>query len=186
MPLMKPILYFLRSSEQKIATDMLYYAARLDDAGKTVEDVPELIMFQRYYGLNANDLGVYALSGHNLSGAAWIRLFREYDAPNAYVDEMTPILTIGVKPEFRGQGIGTAMLDQLLQEAAALYEQISVSIVHDSAAIRFYERFGFVRVEGSKQTSPIDGAPVLIMLKKLVQQEVKRPSDGYDPTYWMD
>ena len=183
---MKPILYFLRSSEQKIATDMLYYAARLDDVGKTVEDVPELIMYQRYYGLNANDLGLYALSDYDLSGAAWIRLFREHDAANGYVDETTPILTIGVKPEFRGQGIGTAMLEQLLQEAAALYEQISVSVVHDSAAVKFYERFGFVRVEDSEKKSPVDGAEVFTMIKKLVQQEVKRPSDGYDPSRWMD
>ncbi len=186
MPLMKPILYFLRSSEQKIATDMLYYAARLDDVGKTVDDVPELIMFQRYYGLNANDLGLYALSRHDLSGAAWIRLFREHDAPNAYVDTMTPVLTIGVKPKFRGQGIGTAMLNQLLEEAAVLYESISVSVVRDSRAVKFYERFGFVCLEGSKQTSPVDGAEVLTMVKKLVKQEVVRPSDGYDPTYWMD
>ena len=183
---MKPILYFLRSSEQKIATDMLYYAARLDDAGKTLEDFPELAIFEKHYGLSRRDLGLYALAENGVAGAAWIRLLKKEDAPNAYVDEMTPVLTIGIRPEFRGQGVGSAMLEQLLLEAGALYEQISVSVIQDSPAVRFYERFGFVKVDGSEKKSPVDDSPVFTMRKKLLKQEVKRPSDGYDPTHWMD
>ncbi len=183
---MKPVLYFLRSSEQKIATDMLHYAARLDDMGKTLEDFPELAIYEKYYGLSHRDLGLYALAENGVAGAAWIRLLKQDDAPNAYVDEVTPVLTIGVKPEFRGQGIGSAMLEQLLLEAGALYGQISVSVVQDSPAVRLYERFGFVKVDDSEKKSPVDDSPVFTMTRKLLKKEVKRPSDGYDPTYWMD
>lgn len=165
---------------------MLYYAARLDEVGKTLEDFPELAMYEKYYGLNREDLGLYILTEQGLAGAAWIRLLKESDAPNAYVDEVTPVLTIGVKPEFRGQGIGSAMLEQLFQEAGALYKQISTSVVHDSPAVKLYERFGFVRVDGSEKKSPVDGSDVFTMTKQLPKQKVKRPSDGYDPTYWMD
>ena len=186
MPSMKPILYFLRSSEQRIATDMLYYASRLDEVGKTLDDFPELSIYEKYYGLTHKDLGVYALAESGVAGAAWIRLLKEDDAPNAYVDEMTPVLTIGVKPEFRGQGIGSVMLEQLILEAGVLYEQISVSVVRDSPAVRLYERFGFVKSDGSEKKSPVDDSPVFTMIKKLLKKEVKRPSDGYDPTYWMD
>lgn len=183
---MKPVLYFLRSSEQKIVTDMLHYAARLDVAGKSLGDVPELSIYETRYGLTHKDLGLYALLGHKIAGAAWIRLLKEDDAPDAYVDEMTPVLLIGVKPEFRKEGIASAMLEQLLQEAGALYEQVSVSVAHGSAAVKLFERYGFVRVDGSEKKSPVDGSERFTMVKKLLKQEVKRPSDGYDPTRWVD
>lgn len=179
-------LYFLRSSEQKIATDMLHYAARLDEAGKGLDEVPELAIYEKYYGLTSKDLGLYALSGHELAGAAWIRLFQEHEGANAFVDAKTPVLTIGVKPQFRSRGVGSAMLEQLLMEAGALYEQISVSVLEDSPAMAFYEAFGFTRIEGSQKSSPLDGHIAITLIKKLEQKAVQRPSDGYDPTYWMD
>ncbi|MEA1891569.1 MAG: hypothetical protein U9N33_02525 [Campylobacterota bacterium] len=37
-----PTLYFLRSSEQKITTDMLHYVMRLDEVSKRLEDIPQL------------------------------------------------------------------------------------------------------------------------------------------------
>lgn len=165
---------------------MLYYAVRLDEAEKTFEEVPQLAMYEKYYGFTNKDLGLYALSGHELAGAAWIRLLKENDGANAYIDGSTPILTIGVKPVFRGQGIGSAMLEQLLLEAGALYEQISVSVVVDSPAVKFYNRFGFVLTDNSVAKSPVDGSDVITMIKKLSKAPVKRPSDGYDPRRWMD
>ncbi len=48
--------------------------------------------------------------------------------------QILPILNIAVIPEFRNQGIGSMMLDQLLQEAGAIFEQISVSVLQDSKA----------------------------------------------------
>jgi ribosomal protein S18 acetylase RimI-like enzyme len=183
---MKTELYFLRSTEQKIATDMLHYAARLDEVGKTLDDFPELGMYEQFYGLNRRDQGLYAICGHELAGAAWIRLIHEEKGPKAFIDEATPVLTIGVKPQFRGQGIGTQMLEQLLLEAGALYDKVSVSVVADSPAVRFYERFGFEKVAHSENTSPVDGKPVFTMVRHIERKEVERPSDGYDPTYWMD
>ena len=49
---MNSTLYFLRSSEQKIATEMLYYATRLDETDKTLDDFPQLRMYDKYYGLS--------------------------------------------------------------------------------------------------------------------------------------
>jgi ribosomal protein S18 acetylase RimI-like enzyme len=183
---MNPTLYFLRSSEQKIATDMLHYAMRLDALGKTLEELPRLRVHEKQYGLSHRDLGLYALEGHEVAGAAWIRLLDAKEEVPGFIDERTPLLTIGVKPKFRSRGIGSTMLEQLLLEAGALYEQVSVSVLTDSPAVRFYERFGFVRVGGSEGKSPVDGSDVFTMVRTLEKAEVKRPAEGYDPTYWMD
>lgn len=186
MPPMNPTLYFLRSTEQKIANDMLRFAYRLDDIGKNLEDFEQLEIYNKHYGLSAKDLGLYALSEHTIAGGAWLRTLKKDDNANAYIDDKTPILTIAVKPEFRGKGIGSAILEQLFLEAGALYEHISVSVLNNEKTVKYFEKFGFTKVENSKGKSPIDGAEVLTMIKKISEERVVRPTDGYDPRRWMD
>ncbi|WP_294895884.1 MULTISPECIES: GNAT family N-acetyltransferase [Sulfuricurvum] len=184
---MKPTLYFLRSSEQKILTDMLHYAMRLDDVNKSLSDIPKLAIYNEFYGYTSKDLGLYALVDNQLAGAVWIRRLNADHGSNGYIDENTPILNMAVLPDYRGRGLGSQMIEQLFIEAGALYEQISVSVVHDSAAIRFYERHGFVRHDnGSVEQSFVDGNKVITLVKKLQKATVVRPSDGYDPRRWMD
>ncbi len=169
---MQPTLYFLRSSEQKIVTDMLHFAAGVDKTGEKLDSRPELECYYRHYGLNHRDMGLYALQEHVLAGAAWIRLLKESDNATACVDAQTPVLMIAVKPEWRGQGIGKAMLEQLCIEAAALYERISVAC--DTENIPFFRSLGFESLREG------------VMIKQLSKVVPDRPSDGYDPTYWMD
>jgi ribosomal protein S18 acetylase RimI-like enzyme len=184
---MKPTLYFLRSSEQKIVTDMLHYAMRLDEVNKTLGDIPKLAIYEAFYGFTSKDLGLYALVDNQLAGAVWIRRLNADQGSNGYIDDNTPILNIAILPEYRGQGIGSAMMEQLLIEAGALYEKISISVVSHSPAVRFYERHGFARHDnGSVEKSPVDGSDVVTMIKRLNKAEVKRPTDGYDPRRWMD
>ncbi len=174
MPVMNPTLFFLRSSEQKIVTDMLRYAWRLDETGTPLTDDSPLRLFDRYYGLTRRDLGVYALSGHEVAGAAWVRLFSEEAGAPGYVDDATPVLTVAVKPPFRGSGIGRALMEQLLLEAGALYGAVSVAA--DVSSRGFFERFGFLPAEGSES----------VMITQLERADVPNVSEGYDPTYWMD
>src|SRR3989339_88777 len=184
---MKPTLYFLRSSEQKILTDMLHYAMRLDEVDKKVSDIPKLAIYNEFYGFTSKDLGLYALVDNQLAGAVWIRRLNADHGSNGYIDDSTPVLTIAVLPEFRGKGIGSQMLEQLFIEAGALYEQICASVVADSPAIHFYERHGFIRHDNrSVEQSPVDGKDVITLIKKLQKAAVIRPSEGYDPRRWMD
>lgn len=166
---------------------MLPYAMRLDQVNKTLSDIPKLAIYAEFYGFTSKDLGLYALVDNQLAGAVWIRRLNADHGSNAYVDDDTPILTIAVLPEFRRQGIGSLMMNQLILEAGVLYERISVSVVHDSPAIRFYEHHGFIpHTNGCREKSFIDGSDVVTMVKKLPRAPVKRPTDGYDPRRWMD
>lgn len=132
------------------------------------------------YGLNSTDVGIYALTNNEISGAAWIRLFKESDGAAAYVDNETPVLTIGVMPNARGEGIGSLMMIQLLQEAAVMYDKISVSVHLNSRAVNFYKRLGFVSLIDSEDND------VFTMVKQLDKKAITRPTDGYDPRRWMD
>lgn len=183
---MNTTLFFLRSSEQKIACNLLHYAMCLDTLCTSIVDFPKLNAYVDDYGFNNTDIGIYALTNNEISGAAWIRLYREFDGLAAYIDNATPVLTIGVMPGVRGIGIGSSIMEQLLQEAAVMYEQISVSVQFKSDAVKFYERFGFVRVSDSESKSIIDGSDIFTMVKKLTRNAIIRPTDGYDPKRWMD
>ena len=166
---------------------MLHYAMRLDECNMTLADIPKLAIYEEFYGFTTKDLGLYALVDNQLAGAVWIRRLNSDHGSNGFVDEKTPILTIAVLPGFRGRGIGSAMMEQLSLEAAALHDSISVSVVADSPAIRFYERQGFIThptIENEK--SIVDGSDVVTMIKQLEKTDMKRPSDGYDPRRWMD
>lgn len=173
---MNTTLFFLRSSEQKIAHNLLPYALCLDNTA----DISLFDYYTNAYGLKSTDVGIYALTNNEISGAAWIRLYKASNGISGYVDDVTPVLMIGVMPNAREEGIGSLMMDQLLQEAAVMYEQISVSLQSNSRAINFYERLGFVRLTDSEEQY------IFTMVKKLEKKEITRPTDGYDPRRWMD
>ena len=150
-------LFFLRSSEQKIVSDMYKYAHSNKD---------DQLKYTEYYGLTTKDLGLYALVNNKIAGAIWSRRLTP-DKP--------PYLSVAILPEFKGQGLGSFMMDQFLQEAGALYEEIYIDISHKAKAAKFYEKYGFERTKKN-----------LLLSKKLEKKEVFRPNDGYDPTRWMD
>lgn len=150
-------LFFLRSSEQNIVKSMYKYAYKNESNFNKLTD---------FYGLSTKDLGLYALVDNKIAGAIWSRELDEYDAP---------LLSVAVVDEFKGEGVGAFMMEQFLQEAASRYEKLLIDISHKPKALSFYKKFGFVQENGS-----------LLLSKILEKKEVVRPSDGYDPTKWMD
>lgn len=144
-------LYFLRSSESKIAQDMVKYAR-----------VSEHEKYTEFYGLTKKDLGLYALKDSRVVGAVWSR---EIDG--------IPMLNVAVLPEYRKNSIASFMLTQFLLEAGELYEEIHVEVNDTTSG--FYKKYDFIRKSDSN-----------IMYKRLEKKAVVRPSDGYDPTRWMD
>lgn len=158
---MSKALYFLRSSEQKIVQNLVSIAHPQDSS--------ELEIYTKLYGLTSKDLGLYALVDNKVAGAIWSR---ELDN-----NPLTPVLSVAIVPEFKGQDIGSYMMEQFLLEAATVYEELLIDISHKPKAIKFYEKFGFTKKKDSLK---------LLLLKKLEKKEIIRPTDGYDPTRWMD
>ena len=123
----KPILYFLRSSEQYILNKMLPLSF---DNQQDVE----------FFGFTTKDLGLYALVDRQIAGAAWIRLKDS---------NINPILNIAIKPEFRSQGIAQAMLEQIFDEASVLFEKLEVKLGNADSVKDFLQKFGFEESNGS-------------------------------------
>ncbi len=176
--------YFLRSSEQKIVVDMLRYSQGLEASDVKVEDVEALKKYYEFYGLTPKDFGIYALKDGVIAGAIWSRRLSEYHNSKGYLVDDTPVMQITVKPEFRSNGIGRALMEQYLSEAASLYELITISTPKSSVA--FLEKFGFEVVAGSEHLSYVGEKPSLIMQRKLQKQESKEHFTDFSACKWMD
>jgi len=151
-------LYFLRSSEQKIVIDMFKYAHP--------NKPQKLAEYTEFFGFTNKDLGLYALVDNEIAGAIWSRRLSPDEAPR---------VSVAIVPKFKGKDVGSFMMDQFLQEAAALYDALLIDISEKPKALKFYEKYGFEKEKES-----------FLLKKKLEKKEVVRPTDGYDPTHWMD
>ncbi|GJM27303.1 MAG: N-acetyltransferase [Phycisphaerae bacterium] len=108
---------------------------------------PELAKLLANWG-NNGDVGVIAVSEDaEPIGAAWYRFWTDDHHSYGYVDAATPEIAIGVVHEWRGYGVGRALLEALIERArSANVGTLSLSVERDNPALRLYERMGFVTV----------------------------------------
>jgi ribosomal protein S18 acetylase RimI-like enzyme len=143
----------LASSDQSLIWEMLYQAiyvpAGTEPPSRAVLEEPDIAPYAENWGRDG-DAGYKALVAGVAAGAAWLRLIQGY----GHVSEDIPELTIAVLPDYRGRGIGTALLTKLMDTAARSYRGISLSVVGENPAMNLYRRLGFeiVRPDGASYT----------------------------------
>jgi GNAT superfamily N-acetyltransferase len=140
----------LTNKDESIVWEMLVYAAQQ----RSIEDVQKHDYLPRYaanWG-RRGDMGVVAKTdvGSITYGAAWLRLWLNDDKGFGYVDDSIPELAIAVLPEYRGRGIGTQLLMNILASAQSTYPAISLSVRANNPVVNLYQRAGFTKVDGSE------------------------------------
>ena len=103
------------------------------------------------WGRRDGDAGLIAIGKQDGQpmGAVWMRLFPEDDPGWGFVDANTPEISITILEAYRGQGLGTALLEALIGQASGQYAALSLSVDPQNAAMRLYERLGFITVGAS-------------------------------------
>jgi ribosomal protein S18 acetylase RimI-like enzyme len=93
------------------------------------------------------DAGVIAELEGEAIGAAWYRLFTAEEPGYGFVDQRTPELGLAVVPLHRRRGVGTALLEALIERAREEgYPALSLSVEPSNRSRRMYERVGFEKV----------------------------------------
>lgn len=94
------------------------------------------------------DAGIVALDADERPiGAAWYRLFAEPDRAYGFVASGVPELIIGVRPLWRAQGIGRALIRGLTDAArSAGFARLTLSVEHGNFAHLLYRSEGFIVV----------------------------------------
>jgi GNAT superfamily N-acetyltransferase len=83
-------------------------------------------------------------------GAAWYRLFGADRPSMGFVAAGVPELIIGVRPLWRAQGVGRALLRALADDArSGGYARLALSVEHDNYARDLYRSEGFAVVATS-------------------------------------
>jgi ribosomal protein S18 acetylase RimI-like enzyme len=107
---------------------------------------PPVQRYVEHWG-RPGDTALIAIHDFQRVGAAWYRLFKIDNRGYGFVDEETPELSIAIVPSKRGTGLGSELLDALLDRARADgYDSISLSVEKESPAVGLYERHGFERL----------------------------------------
>lgn len=152
--------------------DMLYEAASVSAGIRSLgkEKALSLPANRKYvegWG-RPGDAGIIAVDRTEQPlGAAWYRLHPVEIPGYGFVSPSIPELTIGVRVDARNQGVGSALLQALIELAQNQgYAALSLSVDRNNPALHLYERFGFrdAGVSKAEDTS-------VTMIKQLDEQE---------------
>ena len=135
------------AQDVRFLRDMLHHAYYWKERAPEDTGPGPVALYVKAWG-RPGDAAMIAVDGGFPAGAAWYRLFSRDRPGYGFVDERTPELAIAVVPNARGKGVGSALLEALLERARAEgHDAISLSVDRNNAgAIELYERYGFERV----------------------------------------
>jgi ribosomal protein S18 acetylase RimI-like enzyme len=97
------------------------------------------------WGERDGDAAVVATINSYPIGASWYRFWTDDNFINGYIDEITPVLVIGVQSDYRHQGIGEKMIEWLIDCASKhSIQKVSLSVSKDNYAFHLYKQQGFL------------------------------------------
>jgi ribosomal protein S18 acetylase RimI-like enzyme len=137
----------LTEKDESIVWTMLQYASGEESIESTRAN-PLLARYAVGWG-REGDSGCVAESQELAIGAAWLRLWQGDDRGFGYVSSNIPELGLAVLPEYRNGGIGTRLLQGVLQIASNHFPSVSLSVRSDNPVLSLYQRVGFIPVEGT-------------------------------------
>ncbi len=115
---------------------------------KTIITSPELQVYVARFGESKDDWGFVAEADGKIAGAVWVRIMNDY----GHIDDETPSLAISLYKEYRGFGIGTAMMKELLALLKSHgYSQVSLSVQKANYAAKMYLKIGFEIVKENEE-----------------------------------
>ncbi len=134
----------IQKQEYPLLDNFLYEAIfvpeGIEPPPKTIITSPELQVYVAHFGESKDDWGFVAEVDDKIVGAVWVRIMDDY----GHIDDKTPSLAISLYQEYRGFGIGTAMMKEFLTLLKSHgYNQVSLSVQKANYAAKMYLKIGF-------------------------------------------
>lgn len=142
----------LQKEEYPLLDHFLYEAIFIPEGveppPKTIITSPELQVYVEHFGESKDDRGLVAEVDGKVVGAVWVRIMNDY----GHIDNETPSLAISLYKEYRGLGIGTAMMKEILALLKSHgYSQVSLSVQKANYATKMYQKVGFEIVRETEE-----------------------------------
>lgn len=137
----------MKTEEYPCLEDFLYDAIfQQEDSELLSRDViyqPELAVYIKDFG-KPDDVCLVAESEGKLLGAVWTRILAGEIKGYGNIDRTTPEFSISVQKEFRGQGIGNKLMQEMMVRLKHQgYKNASLSVSKENYAYQMYQQLGF-------------------------------------------
>ena len=138
----------MQRAEYPLLENFLYEAIFIPNGveppPKSIIHRPELQVYISEFGINEHDISLVADINGKVIGAVWVRIMNDY----GHIDDKTPSFAISVYKEYRGKGVGTALMKEMLTILKKRgYEQASLSVQKANFAAKMYRKLGFKVVD---------------------------------------
>ena len=138
----------LRVDETNLLKDFLYEAIFIPEGveppAREIIERPELKLYYEGFGSGRADHCIVAEEDGQVVGAVWTRTMNDY----GHIDDETPSFAISLYKEYRGRGIGTRLMKEMLELLRSQgYKKASLAVQKANYAVRMYEKVGFKTVD---------------------------------------
>lgn len=144
----KYIIREIKKSEYPLLAEFLYEAIFIPDGAelppKSIVASTELQVYIERFGESKDDRGLVAELEGKVIGAVWARIINDY----GHIDDETPSLAIALYKEYRGLGIGTNLIkDMIALLRSNGYKRTSLAVQKANYALIMYQKAGFEIVD---------------------------------------
>ncbi len=141
----------IRENEYPILSDFLYEAIFIPEGmekpPKSIIEQPKLQVYIEDFG-KEDDWCLVAEIKEKIVGAVWVRIMDDY----GHIDDETPSFAISLYEEYRNLGIGTALMEAMLQFLREKgYKQTSLSVQKVNYAVCMYQKAGFEIIDENEE-----------------------------------
>ena len=138
----------IRAAEYGLLRDFLYEAIFVPEGceapDRSILDLPDLQVYIKDFGSRPSDKCLLADVDGRPVGSVWCRIMEDY----GHIDDATPSLAIALFKEYRGLGIGTALMQRMMSLLCGSgFTRVSLSVQKNNRAVRLYRRLGFTTVK---------------------------------------
>lgn len=109
---MEYIIREIKKTEYPLLRDFLYESIFVPEGAppppRSVLNIPEFQVYLLGFGTEKHDKGLVAEVDNRVVGAIWVRIMNDF----GHVDDETPSCAISLHKEYRGMGIGTALMEK--------------------------------------------------------------------------
>ena len=138
----------MTAQEYPLLDDFLYEAIfvpeGVDPPSKSIITAPELQVYVKDFGASKDDFALVAEVENKIIGAVWGRIMNDY----GHIDDKTPSLAISLYKKYRGQGIGSSLIKEMLSLLQTHgYKRVSLSVQKANYAAKLYQKIGFIIIK---------------------------------------
>lgn len=142
----------LKNDEIALLKEFLYEAIFIPKGvtppPRDIVEKPELRVYTDDFGIRQGDNCLVAVIDNKVVGAVWTRIMDDY----GHVDDDTPSFAISLYKDYRGQGIGTRLMkEMLLLLKTQGFKKASLAVQKANYAVRMYEKVGFHIVDENEE-----------------------------------